>query len=145
MDADFLPLGDPAWRDAYLIGGELRLTELAIASLAGHRRIHVTDGILSVRRGDHLKPEETIQRVVLNLISFEPRATATSIAKQVAKTEPVAAIERELTEAGLLKRQLGRLRATSSGKSLSSQLVEANAHLDGIRAVAYNGRSPDGA
>ncbi|BBH18170.1 hypothetical protein Back2_24570 [Nocardioides baekrokdamisoli] len=144
MDADFLPLGDPAWRDAYLIGGELRLTEVAIASLTAHRRLYETDGVLSVRRGDHLKPEETIQRVVLNLISLEPRATAALIAKQVPKTEPVLAIERELTDAGLVKRQLGRLKPTADGKAASAQLIGANAQLRGVRGVAYNGPTAAG-
>lgn len=141
MDADFLPLGDPAWRDAYLIGGELRLTEVAIASLLAHRRLYETDEVLSIRRGDALKPEETIQRLVLNVISLESRATATLVAKQVAKTEPVAAIERDLTAAGLIKRQLGRLKPTSDGKAAVAQLVAANVHLGGVRGVAYNGPS----
>lgn len=141
MDADYLPLGDPAWRDAYLIGGELRLTEVAVASLLAHCRLYETDTVLSIRRGDALKPEETIQRLVLNVISLEARATTTLVAKQMAKTEPVAAIERELTAAGLIKRQLGRVKPTSQGKAEGTHLVAANAHLGGVRGVAYNGPS----
>lgn len=135
-----MPLGDPVWRDAYLIGGEKRLTEVALASLASQDRVRVVAGIVSLRRGEEaLDPSETIQRVVLNVISLEDEPTFAHVAARMPKTEPVLAIERDLMAAGLIKRQLGRLRPTSEGKKEAARLMSANSHLRGPRGVAYNG------
>ena len=144
MGADILRLSDPVWRDAYLIGGEVRLTEVAIADLVLQERVRSVTGTLFIRRGDeHLDPTETIQRVVLNVIYIEDDPTFEAVTDRMPKTEPVIAIERELIEAGLLKKTLGRLRQTSEGKKEAARLIAANSHLRGPRGVAYNG--PDAA
>ncbi len=142
MDADHLPLGDPVWRDAYLIGGEVRLTEVALASLISQDRVRSVTGTFFLKRGDEaLDPTETIQRVTLNVISLEQEPTLASVASRMTRTEPVLVIERELTGAGLIKRQFGRLKPTSDGKKEAARLVAANAHVRGPRGVAYNGPS----
>lgn len=144
MEAEILPLGDPVWRDAYLIGGETRLTEVAIADLVAQERVRSVTGHLFIRRGDDaLDPTETIQRVALNVIYIEEDPTFEAVAARMPKTEPVIAIERTLIEAGLLKKSLGRLKPTSDGKQEAARLIAANSHLRGPRGVAYNG--PDAA
>lgn len=141
MDEDHLPLGDPVWRDAFLIGGETRVTQVAIASLLEEERIRLVAGMLFVRRSDEaLDPTETIQRLVLNVISLDPEATVESVAPKMLKTEPMLAIQRYLVDAGLMKSGLlGRISATSEGKKEAARLVAANASTPGTRGVAYRG------
>lgn len=144
MDADILRLSDPVWRHAYLIGGETRLTEVIIADLVLQERVRSVTGTLFIRRGDdHLDPTETMQRVALNVIYIEEDPTFEAVSSRMPKTEPVIAIERELIDAGLMKKSLGRLKPTSEGKKEAARLIAENSHVRGPRGVAYNG--PDAA
>lgn len=141
MEPDFLPLGDPVWRDAFLIGGEARVAEVAIASLISEERVRLVTGTLFLRRSDEaLDPSETIQRVVLNVIKLDPEPTVETVAATLLKTEPLLAIRRELIAAGLIKSGLlGRTSRTSAGKKEASRLVAANSGVGGPRGLAYTG------
>ena len=134
---DVLAVGDPIWRDAYLLGGDERLAAVAVASLVEHGRLYDSDGHLAIRKGDHLSPEQTIQRLALNLVSLDPGATTTGIAWRLGRTEPVRAIQGELIEAGLLKKQVGLLRVTRAGKTYAVDILSANRDATGPRGLAY--------
>jgi len=134
---EVIALEDPIWRDAYLIGGETRVTELAVACLLSAKRIHATDDVYSIRKGDHLAPEETIQRVVLNVVAQELRADRATVAKAITKTAPILAIREELAAAGLMKQFLGRWKLTAAGQERAAQAIAANRSADSLRSVVY--------
>lgn len=134
---EVIALEDPIWRDAYLIGGETRVTELAVECLLSAKRIHATEGMFTIRKGDHLAPEESIQRVVLNVIAQELRADLPTVAKAVAKTAPIVAIKEELVAAGLMKQFLGRTKLTAAGQERVTEVVAAHRSAEGLRGTAY--------
>ena len=137
----FLPLSDPVWRDAYLIGGLRRVAEVGIASLLESKRLYDTEGMLGIRRGDHLAPEETIQRVLLNLVALDPNATTSRMGKDLRKTVPARTIEKALVAEGLGTRIAGRWFPNKASKAEAARLVAANTDATGLRAIAYAPRS----